>query len=73
MTSTFLATLAGIAVLDSINPTANAMHLYLLTLPRPVRRSIAFTAGILLANFIGGVLAVLGAQVLQCAWDHGTG
>ncbi|MGG6268661.1 GAP family protein [Leptolyngbya sp. AN03gr2] len=54
-----LGTLAAIALLDSINPNAMAVQIYLLTTPRPIPRSIAFIFGDFLAAWIAGMLIAL--------------
>ena len=61
-----LGYLMAIAVIDSLNPTATALQVYLLTTPKPVARSIAFITGILLANWTVGLLGTLGlARFIQ--------
>jgi cytochrome c biogenesis protein CcdA len=55
-----LGYLVAIAVIDSLNPTATALQVYLLTTPKPVARSIAFMTGIFLANWTVGLLGTLG-------------
>ncbi len=56
----FLGNLVAIAAIDSLNPTATAMQVYLLTTPKPVVRSVAFIAGIFLLYWTVGVLATFG-------------
>jgi cytochrome c biogenesis protein CcdA len=55
-----LGYLLVIAVIDSLNPTATALQVYLLTTPKPVARSLAFITGILLANWTVGLCGTLG-------------
>lgn len=55
-----LGSLVAIAAIDSLNPTATAMQVYLLTTPKPVVRSIAFIAGIFLSYWTVGLLATFG-------------
>ena len=57
---TLLSYLVAIAAVDSLNPTATAIQVYLLTTPKPVGRSIAFITGIFLAYWTVGLLATLG-------------
>jgi cytochrome c biogenesis protein CcdA len=59
-----LGTLAAIALLDSINPNAMAVQIYLLSTPRPIPRSIAFIFGDFLAAWISGMLIALGLMQL---------
>lgn len=59
-----LVTLAAIALLDSINPNAMAVQIYLLSTPKPIPRSIAFIFGDFLAAWISGMLIALGAMQL---------
>lgn len=63
---TLLGYLVAIAAIDSLNPTATAFQVYLLTTPKPVVRSIAFIAGIFLAYWTVGLFATLGlARFIQ--------
>lgn len=55
-----LWTIAAIALLDSINPNAMAVQIYLLSIPKPIPRSIAFIFGDFLAAWIAGMLIALG-------------
>lgn len=73
MTTGFLLALAGIAVLDSVNPSATAIQLYLLGTPTPYKRAWAFLAGVFLTNYLGGFLAVLGFGVLLRDWLENLG
>lgn len=59
-----LGTLAAIALLDSINPNAMAVQIYLLSTPKPIPRSIAFIFGDFLAAWISGMLIALGMMQL---------
>ncbi|MFN8378565.1 MAG: GAP family protein [Anaerolineae bacterium] len=59
-----LLVLLPIAVVDSFNPTATAMIVLLLAMPKPVARVSAAIAGFGLAYFAFGVLVVLGASSL---------
>jgi cytochrome c biogenesis protein CcdA len=60
-----LMTLVAIAALDSLNPTAVALQIYLLATPKPIARSIAFIVGVFLAYWTAGVLAILGMGQLM--------
>lgn len=63
---TLLGYLVAIAAIDSLNPTATALQVYLLTTPKPVVRSIAFITGIFLAYWMFGLFATLGlARFIQ--------
>ena len=60
-----LVSLVAIAALDSLNPTAVALQIYLLSIPKPIPRSIAFIAGVFLAYWTAGFLVILGASKLM--------
>ncbi|RCJ15753.1 hypothetical protein A6S26_34050 [Nostoc sp. ATCC 43529] len=49
-----------IAVVDSINPTATALQIYLLSTPKPVARSVTFIFGVFAAYFTAGLLFTMG-------------
>lgn len=68
MSATLLLSLAGIAALDSLNPSLFIAQFYLLTTARPVPRIISYIAGIVLVNFVGGVLILGGAGTLIGGW-----
>ncbi len=55
-----LGSLVAIAAIDSLNPTATALQVYLLTTAKPIVRSIAFIAGIFLSYWTVGLLATFG-------------
>lgn len=59
-TSALLASVVAIAAIDSINPNAMAMQVYLLSTPKPVARSIAFILGDFTAAWLAGLLLVFG-------------
>jgi Sap, sulfolipid-1-addressing protein len=61
---TLLVSLVAIAALDSLNPTAVALQIYLLSTPKPIARSIAFIVGIFLAYWASGLLVILGLDKL---------
>lgn len=60
MDATLYLTLAGLALLDSLNPFSVAAQAYLLGTPRPMRRSLAFLAGTFATYFVGGLLLLQG-------------
>ncbi len=65
-----LGYLVAIAAVDSLNPTATALQVYLLTTPRPIGRSISFITGIFVAYWAVGLLATLGlARFIQWVFE----
>jgi cytochrome c biogenesis protein CcdA len=48
------------ALVDSVNPNAVAVQIYLLSTPKPIKRSLAFIVGDFLANLIAGLLITFG-------------
>jgi len=64
VTTSLWITIVSIAALDSINPTATAVHLFLLGTAQPLARARAFVFGIFGANYLGGLFAVLGLDAL---------
>jgi cytochrome c biogenesis protein CcdA len=62
---TLLLSLVAIAALDSLNPTAIALQIYLLSTPRPIARSISFIVGVFLAYWAAGLLVILGLRKLM--------
>jgi len=61
-----LGYIVAIAAIDSLNPTATALQIYLLTTPKPVGRSIALISGIFVAYWTVGLLATVGlARLIQ--------
>jgi cytochrome c biogenesis protein CcdA len=55
-----LSSLAVIALVDSVNPNAMAVQVYLLSTPRPVARSAAFILGDFAAAWIAGFVLAFG-------------
>jgi hypothetical protein len=55
-----LASLVAIAALDSLNPTAITLQIYLLSTPQPIGRSIAFILGVFLTYCTGALWDFLG-------------
>ncbi|MEW5856176.1 MAG: GAP family protein [Cyanobacteriota bacterium] len=58
--NSLLGSLALIALIDSINPNAMAVQVYLLSTPKPVVRSIAFILGDFAATWMAGLLLTFG-------------
>ncbi len=64
--NTVLTSIVMIALIDSINPNAVAVQIYLLSTPKPIKRSLAFIVGDFLATFIAGLLITFGlTQVIS--------
>ncbi|HEU4324350.1 MAG TPA: hypothetical protein VFS21_14450 [Roseiflexaceae bacterium] len=59
MSLALLATIGGIALLDSLNPSLFLAQFYLLTTARPVPRILSYIGGVVAANFLGGLLFLL--------------
>jgi cytochrome c biogenesis protein CcdA len=57
-----LISLVAIAALDSLNPTATAIQVFLLSTPKPIVRSIAFVVGVFTAYWTVGLLIILGLR-----------
>lgn len=64
MTVALSAALVGIAFFDSLNPSLFLAQFYLLTTPKPVPRLLSYIAGVLLVNFVAGLLLLGGAQAV---------
>ncbi len=64
MTATLLATITGIALADSLNPSLFVAQFYLLTTPDPVPRIVSYIAGVLAVNLGGGLLVLAGFRTL---------
>lgn len=63
---TLLIYIVTIALIDSINPNAIAVQIYLLSTPKPIKRSLSFIIGDFLANLIAGLLITFGlTQVIS--------
>jgi cytochrome c biogenesis protein CcdA len=58
--NTLLTYIMAIALIDSANPNAVAVQIYLLSTPKPIKRSLSFIAGDFLANLMAGLLITLG-------------
>ena len=70
MTLALAAALLGIALVDSLNPSALVVTTLLLSGPKPVRRSLAYITGIAVTYFAVGVAVALGASdVLSAALE----
>jgi cytochrome c biogenesis protein CcdA len=59
-----LISLVAVAALDSLNPTAIALQVYLLSTPKPIARSITFILGVFLTYWTVGLFAILGLRTL---------
>lgn len=55
-----IPSLVGIALLDSLNPSLFIAQFYLFTTPKPTPRIVSYICGVLVANFVGGVLFLTG-------------
>lgn len=64
MTLSLLLSIAGIAFVDSLNPSLFVAQFYLLTTPKPVGRILSYIAGVMTVNFIGGLLIMGGVRTL---------
>jgi cytochrome c biogenesis protein CcdA len=65
MTGPIIGTLAGLAIVDSINPSVTAAHVWLLAKTRSIGMAFAFVIGVYLANFAGGALILTGVAKLH--------
>lgn len=61
---TLLLSLVTIALLDSLNPSLFIAQFYLLTTPHPVPRLLSYIAGVMVVNFGGGLLILVGVRGL---------
>ncbi len=80
MNTALLASLAGLALADSLNPFTVAAQAYLLGTPKPMRRSLAFLLTTFATYLLGGVLLLAGLDLflkrvvpLIPAWGVGIG
>lgn len=65
MTSlSLLPSMLAIALVDSLNPSLFVAQFYLLTTRRPKTRILSYILGLLLVNFLGGILILSGARVV---------
>jgi len=62
MTTTLLVSLIGLALFDSLNPSLFVALLYLLLTLRSVLRILSYIAGVLVVNYFGGLLLLVGVQ-----------
>lgn len=68
-----LTSIVVFALIDSINPNALAVQIYLLSTPKPIKRSLAFIVGDFLATLIAGLLITFGlTQVISQVFSHFT-
>jgi cytochrome c biogenesis protein CcdA len=61
---------AGIAVVDSLNPGTIGPALVLAVSEKPVRRILEFSTGFFVVNVAGGIALVLGFSLLPTPSDH---
>ncbi len=59
-----LGSLVGIAIIDSLNPSLFIAQFILFATQRPVPRILAYIAGLLSVNYLGGVLFVAGIRTV---------
>jgi cytochrome c biogenesis protein CcdA len=59
-----LPSLIAIAAVDSLNPSAIALQIYLLSTPKPIARSISYILGVFSAYWLAGMLTLLGLRGL---------
>jgi cytochrome c biogenesis protein CcdA len=71
MTFALFLSLAGIAVLDSLNPSLFIAQFFLLTTPKPVPRILAYIAGIVAVYIGGGMLILLGLREVIATFFSG--
>jgi cytochrome c biogenesis protein CcdA len=64
MTLPLIASIIGIALVDSLNPSLFIAQFYLLTTPRPTTRILSYIAGLLLVNYVGGLLILGGLRTV---------
>ena len=64
MSAALLLAVGGIALLDSLNPSLFVAQFFLLTTNRPVPRILSYIAGVLVVNFLGGLLLLVGARAV---------
>jgi cytochrome c biogenesis protein CcdA len=62
--SNLILSIIAIAIIDSINPNALSVQIYLLSTTKPLARSVAFIAGDFLATWIAGLLIIWGIAPL---------
>lgn len=81
MSPALLLAIGGIAIVDSLNPSLFVAQFFLLTTNRPVPRILSYIAGVLVVNFLGGLVFLAGAQALigtfiaglSPSWLYGAG
>ena len=73
MSLALTASLVGIALFDSLNPSLFLAQFYLIATPQPVPRLVSYIAGVLLVNFAGGLLLLNGVQALVGAFLQSLG
>lgn len=73
MNATLLASLFGLAVVDSINPSAIAATLFLMTQPRFVPRALTYVAGVFATYLAFGAAGMLGMDLAWRRLDSAAG
>jgi len=68
MPASLLLAILAIAALDSLNPSLFLAEFFLLTTARPVLRTLSYICGVVLTNFLGGLLLLGGVRGLVSAW-----
>jgi len=62
MSDSFLLAVGGLALVDSLNPSALVVALYLLTEERPAAKVTVYMAGVFLTYLVVGILLMLGVD-----------
>ncbi len=65
-----LFSLVAIALLDSLNPNGIALQIYLLSTPRPIKRSLAFALGEYVAAIGAGIVLWLSFGQLGASFQQ---
>ena len=74
MTVGFALFIAGVGLVDSLNPATIAVAVVLATTERPLWRLAGYTAGIFAVYFLGGLILTLGpSQLIRTATSHPSG
>jgi cytochrome c biogenesis protein CcdA len=71
MTLTLIFSMLGIAIVDSLNPSLFIAQFYLITTPKPIPRLISYVSGVLVVNFIAGILLLAGVRTLLTDFFNG--
>jgi len=74
LTVGFALFIAGVGLVDSLNPATIAVAVVLATTERPLWRLAGYTAGIFAVYFLGGLILTLGpSQLIRTATSHPSG